>query len=153
MRNYRRRIILFFVVLVLLLTPAWLYAIRRVVFDTSIEERDGCAVIHVEFNFPVQYIRHFPVESGPELRVQFEPISIGSSDRENQFERENVWFSQDETVPLSDVIFEGNISGGPFLTLIFERDVSFEVVQGDDFRSIDVTPFQDKERTECFPTD
>lgn len=153
MRDYKKSIILFAVIFVLLLSPGLLYAKRRVVNDAGIGEDNGCAVIRVGFNFPVRYIRHFPSDEGSELRIQFESISIGRSDLEDQFDREQVWFSPDDIVPLLEVIFEGNITGGPFLTLFFKRSITFEVEPGADFRSLVVIPYQDEERAECFPID
>jgi hypothetical protein len=153
MRIQRKHILLTVFIAVLFLAPVWLYAKRRVIYDAGIENHNGCAVIHIGFNFPVRYKRHFPSEMGDELRIQIDPITIGLSDSENQFEREQVWFSQDDIVPLSEVIFEGDIAGGPFLTLTFQRSIAFEVEQGDDFRSLLITLFQDEERAECFPFD
>lgn len=153
MRIYERLIMPVAVVAVLLLSPNLLYAQRRVVDEASIDEQDGCASIMVQFNFPVRYRTHFPLDAGTELRIQFEPVSMGSSDIEGEFEREQVWYSPNDIVPLMEVVFEGNVSGGPFLTLTFEHSIAFEVEAGADFRSLVVTPFQDKERTECFPTD
>jgi hypothetical protein len=72
---------------------------------------------------------------------------------EDRFDREEVRFSLDDIVPLSEVVFEGNVTGGPFLTLTFESSIAFEVNEGADFRSLVITPFQDAERTECFPID
>lgn len=153
MRIYEKLIMPAAVVAVLLLSPNLLYAQRSVIDVANIEEQGGCAIIMVQFNFPVRYRSHFPKDTGEELRIQFEPIFIGPSDRESQYEREEVWFSPDGIVPLSEVIFEGNIGGGPYLTLTFDRSIFFEVEAGADFRSLVVTPFQDKERAECFPTD
>ncbi len=153
MRIHEKLIMLVAVVAVLLLSPNRLYAQRRVIDEANIEEQDGCAVIMVQFDFPVRYRSHFPKDAGTELRIQFEPISMGTSDIEGQFEREQVWYSPNDIIPLTEAVFEGNIAGGPFLTLTFEHSVYFEVEPGADFRSLVVTPFQDKERAECFPTD
>ncbi|MBE9531308.1 MAG: hypothetical protein IME98_00715 [Proteobacteria bacterium] len=150
----RERVVIFAVaVAVFLLSPAVGFAERGVINEASVGELDGCAVVVVRFNFPVRYIRHFPKEQGSEVRIQFEPLSINLADLENRFEREEVRFSPDDRIPLSEIIFEGNITGGPFLTLTFLRSLAFEVKQGADYRSIVVTPFQDVERVECFPAD
>lgn len=153
MRGNFQTIIFSLSVSVLLLCSSQAFAARRVINEANIEEQNGCAVIIVRFNFPVRYRRHFPKEPAQELRIQFEPISMGLSDMENRFEREDVRFSPEYIVPLSEILFEGNISGGPFLTLTFERTIAYEVKQGSDFRSLVVTPFRDIERAECFPID
>ncbi|MEE9543860.1 MAG: hypothetical protein V3V95_08775 [Thermodesulfobacteriota bacterium] len=155
MRNQKIFIIFSAVIALIFISSGWLYATRRVVYDTNIEERAGCAIIRVAFNFPVRYRRHFPIEPHDELRIQFEPLAIGSSDREreNPFEREQVWFSQDDRIPIEEIILETNVAGGPLLTITFQRSVSFDVEQGKDFRSVVIIPFQDTEKATCFPAD
>jgi hypothetical protein len=152
MRIYKKLIMLSLAA-AFLLSPAWALAERGVIQDASIEEAGECAVIKVRFNFPVRYIRHFPNEPSEEVRIQFGPISMSPSDLEDRFEREVVRFSQDDRVPLSEIIFEGNVTGGPLLTLTFMRSTAFEVEQGSDYRSLVVTPYQDEERVECFPAE
>jgi len=39
-------------------------------------------------------------------------------------------------LPLYEVVYEGDMEGGPFLTLEFHRTVRFAVRQGSDFRSV-----------------
>ena len=123
MRIQGKLIILTMVIAVIFLSSGLLYARRGVVNEANIEEQKGCMVIMVQFNFPVRYRRHFPKESSDAVRIQFEPISMSSSDREDLFEREEVRFAPDDRVPLAEVIFEGNITGGPFLTLTFLRSI------------------------------
>ena len=153
MRSHRRVIIFSLFITVLLITPGWLYATRRVVYDVNIEERDGCAILRVVFNFPVRYKRHIPTEPNDELRIQFDPLAIGSSDREDLFDREQVWFSQDDRIPIEDIIIESIVAGGPLLTVTFQRSIAFDVEQGTDFRSVVVIPYQDTEKARCFPAD
>ena len=152
MRIYKKLIMLSLAA-AFLLSPSWALAERGVIQEAGIEEQGECAVIKVRFNFPVRYIRHFPIEPSEEVRIQFESISMRPSDLEDRFDREDVRFSPDDRVPLSEIIFEGNITGGPLLTLTFMRSIAFEVEQGNDYRSLVVTPFQGEERVECFPAE
>jgi len=104
--------------------------------DVHIEKKDGCITVHIGFTFPVRYVRHFPFEKGDELQIQIEPISLGPLEQESIFGRESFTPPHSRKASLEDVIYEGDIEGGPYLRLLFTREVRFEVGQGADFRSI-----------------
>jgi len=108
----------------------------RILDDVHVSDKDGCVTIQVAFTFPVRYVRHFPFDKGDELQIQIEPITIGPLEQEVLFNRESFTPPHLKKVPLDDVIYEGDVEGGPYLTLLFTREVSYEVGQGQDFRSI-----------------
>lgn len=118
--------------------------------DVNITEEDSCAVIQVKFNFPLRYVKHFPYESGDDLRIQFDPIPIAvpPGERSALFTRESVRPPRNDIASLLEVIYEGNVEGGPFLTLYFRRPVVFKVEQGADFRSLNIVVLG-SEGSEC----
>jgi hypothetical protein len=112
---------------------------EKILQDLHIEGEGPCAIIHVGFSFPVRYQRHFPLDSGKEMRVQLKPIAVSTQDRKALPTREAISPHKfDDRVPLNEVIYEGDVSDGPYLTFFFTREVSFKVGQGRDFRSIRV---------------
>jgi len=138
-----RRAILFFVLAVSFSLPwgsgSHLYSqpVRdRVLGKLKIAVEEDYAVIEVGFNFPVRYVRHFPYESGKELRIKMAPISVGAVDQDALFERESIRPSPGELPTLLEVAYEGDMPGGPFLTLLFQQELEYLVVQGPDFRSL-----------------
>lgn len=98
-----------------------------------------CTVIRVGFSFPVRYVRHFPPEVGDELRIQLKPIAIGRVEQEGLFRRESLRPPEAEGAVLVEATYEGDIVGGPFLTLNFRNSVSYKVAQGSDYRSLIVS--------------
>ncbi len=108
----------------------------RVLGQLTISPEEDYAVIRVGFNFPVRYVRHFPVESGRELRIRLSPISVGSVDRDALLERESIRPPSGSLPELTEVDFEGDMPGGPVLTLIFQHALEYLVTEGPDFRSI-----------------
>ncbi len=110
----------------------------RILDDVRVSESDGCAFVTISFNFPVRYVRHFPYSQGNELRIQFEPINISPEDREFLFERESLRPWDREIAALLEVAYEGDIEGGPYLTLLFDQSVTFLAGQGLNFRSLSV---------------
>jgi tetratricopeptide (TPR) repeat protein len=104
--------------------------------DVTITEKGPCATIRVGFSFPVRYVKHFPPVSGAELRIQFEPIAVSPADRKLLFTRRSVRVPRSEIASLVEVVYEGDVAGGPFLTLVFSRPRRFTAEQGGDFRSL-----------------
>jgi hypothetical protein len=93
-------------------------------------------VIQVNLAIPVRNISHFPCEAGKELRVRLQPVAINPGDRDALFARESLVPAERVQSFLEQVIYEGDIVGGPYLTFIFSRSVHFVVEQGRDSRSI-----------------
>jgi len=112
---------------------------EKVLQDLHVEGEGPCAILHVGFSFPVRYQRHFPLDHGKELRIQLKPIAVAKSDRDAVPTREAISARRfDDRIPLLEVIYEGDVEGGPYLTFFFSREVSFKVGQGRDFRSMRV---------------
>jgi hypothetical protein len=129
------------VVTALLLTSAALLTqpVRdRILKDIQITNVNGRAVVEIVFSDPIGYVTHFPQSSGDELRVQLNPIRVSRADRDALFKREGVRPEFNARAALLEVVYEGDIEGGPFLTLYFSRPVVFEVIPGSDFRSLTV---------------
>ena len=97
--------------------------------------RDG-TVIRIGMTIPVRYIRHYPYESGNELRIKVLPFDVRTSDRDALHKRESLVPFNDDPPELREVVYEGDVDGGPFLTLLFDHEVHYAVEQGRDSRSI-----------------
>ena len=122
----------------------------KILSGVEVAEDTGCAIIKVEFNFPVRYVRHFPYESGDELRIQVEPIVVSSVDEEGLTKRES-FRPPNNFAKLIEVIYEGDIIGGPYLTLLFRSPVDYTVQQGADFRSLIVAVPGPEADESCLP--
>lgn len=104
--------------------------------DVEITEEFDCSTIRVSFTLPVRYVRHFPYEKGDDLRVELQPLTPPAGDKEALFQRESYRPPSNEVAGLQEVVYEGNVEGGPYLSLYFSREAAFRVGQGADFRSI-----------------
>ena len=106
--------------------------------EVLVIEKYGQPVIEVQFSFPLRYLSHFPQEGGEELRIRLRPVRIPSSDLDAAFKREGVVPEYAEAAAVSDVIYEGDVQGGPYLTVIFTQAVTYEVIPGSDYRSMKI---------------
>jgi len=111
----------------------------RVLSDLQITEQSGQAVVDIEFNFPVRYIRHFPESQGDELQIQFDPIAVNPNDREALYQREAITGDEDNLADISEVVYEGDSFSGFRVTVYFNHPQTYTVTQGGDYRSIVVT--------------
>ncbi len=105
------------------------------------------AIIHM--HYPVRYISHFPHEPSEEFRIRIKHIQIAPIDKHSKDLREST--SPEKHDLLDEVIYEGDFSGGPYLTLEYHEAVRSEVIQGNDYRTIKVLIYPTKrvEQSKC----
>ena len=115
----------------------------NILSDIAITGDGGCKSLRVSFSLPIRYLNHFPPSQGTELRIQLKPLVANPNDRLALMQRE-AFSPMDDASSLVNVIYEGDMDGGPYLTLQFSTKVKFSVAQGTDFRSMDIT-FSDGE--------
>ena len=125
-----------------LLLATWSYTappVRdKVLEEVGLVQSDGGVFIEVLFSFPMRYRSHFPADRGDELRIRMLPVRVPSSDLDAVPRRESVIPEYAGVASVDEVIYEGDIEGGPYLTIRFMRPVSYQVIPGSDYRSVRV---------------
>jgi len=112
---------------------------KKILDQLDVRKGEEITTVHISLTSPVRYIRHFPYESGEELRIKINLFDVSRDNRQAFFSRETLVPFNTEELPLDEVVYEGDIEGGPYLTLFFSSRVDFEVQQGTDSRSIVVS--------------
>jgi hypothetical protein len=129
--------ILLAIAVVLIAQLAGSEPVRKKLLDQlDVQDGEEVTTIRISLTSPVRYIRHFPYGSGEELRIKITLFDVSRDNREAFFSRETLVPFDDDDLPLDEVVYEGDIEGGPYLTLFFSSRVDFEVQQGTDSRSI-----------------
>ena len=90
----------------------------------------------VQMNIPIRYISHFPRHQGNRARIRIRPLAVSALDEEGLTERESRSPAFRRNTLLREATFEGDIAGGPFITLRFHESANFKVFQGPDYRSL-----------------
>ncbi len=112
-------------------------------------------VIEIELGQSLHYMRHFPFASGSSLQIQLQPPTGSARPSEASqrptaqrpaelaaiasARRERLDPPRNQALPLTDIIYEGDAAGGPYLTLRFKNNVEFSVVEGEHGRSMIIT--------------
>lgn len=90
----------------------------------------------VQMNIPIRYISHFPKKKGNRVRIRIRPLAVSALDEDSLDERESRAPAFRRKTLLREATFEGDINGGPFVTLRLNEQSIFYVFQGPDFRSL-----------------
>jgi hypothetical protein len=132
--------ILLAIAVVLIAQLAGSEPVRKKLLDQlDMQYGEEVTTIRISLTSRARYIRHFPYDSGEELRIKITLFDVSHDNREAFFGRETLVPFDDNDLPLEEVVYEGDIEGGPYLTLFFSSRVNFEVRQGTDSRSIVVS--------------
>jgi hypothetical protein len=108
----------------------------RVFTGVIVEGDDGRLTIHAGFTFPIRYVRHVPLQSGDLLQIYVKPLAVSRVDKGFTLTREAAQLHSKHLGPLESVTYEGDVLGGPLVTVAFRRSVRFDVRPGHDFRSL-----------------
>lgn len=110
----------------------------RIISDVALSEQADTSEIRIEFSFPVRYVRHFPTDIGDTIQIQLRPVAVSNIDAGQVNGRESARLPAGSDIPLLDISYEGDLPGGPYLTVRFYQDVAFSIQQGVDFRSLTI---------------
>lgn len=127
-------------------------SLDRVLTDAHVTDGVQCSVLRVNFNFPVRYISHFPLDGGAELHVRVRALEP-QMDGELTLHRESLRLPSTDLAPIQDIEFEGNRPEGPTLDVVLSKRQFFSVGQGGDFRSLVIVLSGDKPKPDCLPTE
>lgn len=113
-----------------LLAAGPLSAAENALAGIQIVEQPEHIVLEVEFTVPMKYVKHFPPREGEILQIQLQAL------REKVMQRESLSPPSSDVVPLSLVTYEGDIPGGPYLTIRFNYGVAYTVEESPGGNSI-----------------
>lgn len=116
-------------------TPVAQPVTGHVIDRISVDTQGDCFLITVRLTIPMQYLGHFPPDSGDVLRIRLNPVvtGIGSGGAPLMSESARPYYV--DGLPLEEVTYEGD-APEPYLILQFAHPVAYTVAQGEDFRGI-----------------
>lgn len=121
----------------------------RVLSDVIISGTGQEVVIHVSFNFPVRYLRHYPLDHGKEVNIQLDPIVAGIEELSGLKKRESFSAPDNNPAGLIRVEYEGSDLVKPTIRVVLDKNRNYDVKQGEDFRSLMILlPLETKDMEE-----
>ena len=125
----------------------------------QITEKETAIELQIDFAHPLQYLRHFPPSAGEILQIQLQaPVERPKDEKPNAADgpavntkdnssatakRESMLPPANDVVPLVNVTYEGDVPGGPFLTLRFRYVVEYTISGGPGGKSVVVSVKKD----------
>jgi len=117
--------------------------------DVLFKDRGSAVEITVKLAVPFSYVKHFPSKRGKIIQLQ-----IGVDKKKNKDvklkTKEILRPPEDSLISVRDVIYEGNVRGGPYLVLRFHDIVSFSIDRVKDSKSIKILIKKEKKLTSKF---
>ena len=116
-------------------------SVAQNVLDEIVISKTGyTGIIKVIFTVPLRYISHSPSQQGKEIRIKVDIIrnnTPGKFKGDSRSLRESLVPQYSDSFGLEEVIFE-NVLRDDYIILIFNKDVSFEIIQSSNYRSFSI---------------
>lgn len=119
---------------------AYLYPLffehENVIEDVVMFTDNDKAVVQVQFSSPLRYENHYPETGGQFLQVKFRLVTPIQPSIRQTVSQEKMKTDVVNLTSLANISYEGNVPGGPLLTMLFTRPVEYDVSVSEDLESI-----------------
>ena len=92
--------------------------------------------LEFEFAAPVRYLGHFPDDGGDILQVKLRSIGFGEFSENFSLLDQYITSSELRDKMLDDVRFEGDVPGGPFIVVKFNKEMKFNVTESNGLKGL-----------------
>lgn len=113
-----------------------LQAPSSILNDVVVEEEGSMLVLKVKTNVPIRYENHFPEGPSKFVQIKVRAVSLTGADKNEYMGNESILPGFIEQVPVMDVAYEGNVEGGPFLSLRFKEPVRYQVKEDPELNGV-----------------
>ena len=116
----------------------------------NISESDGCSAIKIDFNTRVQYLSHFPLQSGDELSIVLKPIERGLDAVNAMVNHESLRAPVNERASIHAIELDADAQGAA-LKIYFKHAVTYRIAPATDFKSIVIAVAGPQPTASCEP--
>jgi hypothetical protein len=104
----------------------------RVLVDGAvlIREEEG-KILHLDFSAPVRIVGSYPETSGDIVQIQLRVIAIGGFNENLSLLEKYVGIEEGKELHMTHMRYEGNVPGGPFIIMKFDKPVQWTLTEGD----------------------
>lgn len=126
-----------FVTLLLVLLAAYALGIvsfnpdRALIDDVVLVREEGSKALQIDFSAPTRIVGSFPESSGDIVQIKLSVIAFGRFDENLSLLEKFVGFEEGKELHLTDMYYEGNVPGGPFIVMKFSKPMQWDLIEGD----------------------
>ena len=135
-------------VLLMVFLLAWgvLVQANDILEEVSFTDKGKEVEIKAKISLPFDYVKHFPSKRGKIIQIQLK-VDQQATDKKKTKRRETIRPPTSAPLQIRDVIFEGNVRGGPYLVIRFKDVVKFRVEEVKNSQAITILVEKDKSQT------
>jgi hypothetical protein len=109
---------------------------ETLVADVVLTKDKEAKNLQVDFASPVRHIGHFPEKQGDLLQIKLRAISFHEFNESYSLINTFLQSHEAKENQIADIRYEGNVPGGPFLTIKFSQPVSYQVNEGEGLKAM-----------------
>jgi hypothetical protein len=109
---------------------------ETLVEDVVVTKDKNGGNIQIEFANPVRHVGHFPEKEGDFLQIKLRAISFHDFTENYSVVEKFLKTIKANDYHIDDLRYEGNVPGGPLLTVKFSKPMEFSLDEGDGLRAL-----------------
>ena len=108
----------------------------RILQDVYVYDEGDRSILQVKFNVPIRYESHLPEKQGRVINIKLRVVTLSGADRNDYIDKNSIVPGFMEKVPVTDIAYEGDVPGGPLLSIRFSEPVQFTIAEDSTLRSL-----------------
>ena len=111
---------------------------RQLIEDAVLIREQDNKSIHIDFSAPVRIVGIFPEESGDIVQIKLRVIAFGKFDENLSILEKFVGIEEGKEMHITNMRYEGNVPGGPFVVMKFSQPVKWNITEGDSLLGMNI---------------
>lgn len=88
-------------------------------------------ILHLDFSAPVRIVGSFPESSGDIVQIRLSAIAFDKFNENLSLLEKFVGIEEGKELHMTHMRYEGNVPGGPFIIMKFNKPVMWTLTEGD----------------------
>ncbi len=104
---------------------------RPLIDDVVLIREEEGKFLQLDFSAPVRIVGTFPESSGDIVQIKLSVIAFGKFDENMSLLEKFVGVEEGKELHMTDMRYEGDVPGGPFIVMRFSKPVQWTLTEGD----------------------
>jgi hypothetical protein len=111
---------------------------RKLIDDVVLIREAEHKILQLEFSAPVRLVGSYPKSSGDIVQIKLGVIAFGKFDNNLSLLDQFVGAEEGKEIHMTNMQYEGNVPGGPFLVMKFDRKMHWKVSEGESLMGMNI---------------